>query len=225
MQIAPIQALPSPVPPGRSTLSMALRAVGRGIVFFLAIAVAVASYRYLFDFGPIPPNIANNRYRSLWLATHAAFAATALLVGAAQFSNLLRDRQPAVHRIVGRIYVVSCLVGGSAGLLLALGSSSGLVASLGFGGLALLWLLVNALGWQAARTRRFAAHRRWMIRSWALTLSAVTLRIYLALAEMAELPELSSYQAISFLCWVPNLVAAELLLRHRPLAQPSKPGA
>jgi uncharacterized membrane protein len=215
MQIVPIQAVPTPLPRHWPTLFGKSRAIGRGTVVVLAALVALASYRYLFDFGPIPPNIAANRYRSFWLATHAGFAATALLVGAAQFSNVVRDKKPAIHRVIGRIYVISCLVGGSAGFLLALGSSSGAVASLGFGGLAIAWLLVNVLGWWTAVTRDFAGHRRWMIRSWALTLSGVTLRIYLTLAEVTGLPELPAYQIISFLCWVPNLIAGELLLRHR----------
>ena len=53
-----------------------------------------------------------------------------------------------------------------------------------------------------------------MIRSFSLTLAAVTLRLYLPLADVLALPEVGSYQAISFLCWVPNLLCAERYL-HR----------
>jgi uncharacterized membrane protein len=209
-------ALPALLRNGGQPRSHRSRDIGRGIVFILAILVALISYRYLFELGPIPPNIANNRYRTLWLTTHAGFAATALLMGAVQFNHALRERRPSIHRRVGRVYVVSCLVGAAAGLVLAMGSSAGPVASTGFGGLAIAWMVVNVLGWQSARARHFTAHRRWMIRSWALTLSAVTLRLYLPLSELAGLPELPAYRAISFLCWVPNLIAAELLLHHRP---------
>jgi hypothetical protein len=142
-----------------------------------------------------------------------------------QFSDVLRQRKPSAHRLVGRVYVLSCLVGGAAGFVLALGSSSGPLASFGFGSLAAAWVSVNVLGWRTALMRDFAGHRRWMIRSWALTLSAVTLRLYLPLAELADLPELPAYQAISFLCWVPNLIAAELLLRHRPSPRLVRAGA
>jgi hypothetical protein len=70
------------------------------------------------------------------------------------------------------------------------------------------------MGWRAAMRRRLVEHRRWMIRSWALTLAAVTLRLYmLALPGMSS--PLDAYRAISFLCWVPNLIAAELYLRRR----------
>ncbi len=73
---------------------------------------------------------------------------------------------------------------------------------------------MTLLGWRAVLQGRFAVHRRWMIRSWALTLAAVTLRLYLPLVMVLDLPFLPWYRAISFLAWVPNLVVAELWLRR-----------
>ncbi len=56
-----------------------------------------------------------------------------------------------------------------------------------------------------------------MIRSFALTLAAVTLRLYRPLSSLLPVAYDDAYRAISFLCWVPNLIAAELRLsaRHR----------
>ena len=51
-----------------------------------------------------------------------------------------------------------------------------------------------------------------MIRSWALTLAAITLRIYLPIVGVLGLEFLPWYRAISFLAWVPNLMIAELWL-------------
>jgi uncharacterized membrane protein len=183
--------------------------------FLLAVAIAIVSFRYVFDLPPIPPLIAGNAFRMRWLAIHAGFAATALLIGGVQFSRRLRARRPGLHRMIGKTYVVSCLLGAGAGFVLALGSAAGPIASSGFGLLAVSWIVVNVLGWHTARRSRFDAHRRWMVCSWALTLSAVTLRLYLPLSELAGLPELVSYRAISFLCWVPNLLVAEWYLRAR----------
>ena len=58
-------------------------------------------------------------------------------------------------------------------------------------------------------------HRKWMIRSFALTFAAVTLRIYLAILPMLPVAFIGAYRAISFLCWVPNALVAELWLRQR----------
>ena len=63
--------------------------------------------------------------------------------------------------------------------------------------------------------------RAWMTRSYALTFAAVTLRLYLPVAIIAHWDFDASYRAISFLCWVPNLIVAEAWLRlrtSRPLA-------
>lgn len=187
-------------------------AIGRALVYCLAVAVALFSFRYLLGLPPVPDGIALNRYRAVWLVLHAGAASTALLVGAVQFSAAVRQHRPGVHRWTGRIYVVACLIGAISGLVLAAGTSAGPMAGLGFGGLAVAWIVTNALGWQRARARKIASHRRWMIRSWALTLAAVTLRLYIPLFEMLGVAELPAYRAIAFLCWVPNLAIAEVLL-------------
>lgn len=181
---------------------------------FMSIAMALFSYRYIPAVGPLAPDILANLFARPWLNLHVAGAATALLLGSFQFIPALR--RGGTHRWVGRAYVLSCLVGGIAGLPLALGSTAGPIATAGFGLLAVLWLTVNALGWRAALLRDFVTHRRWMIRSWALTLAAVTLRLYLGGATASGLPMPEAYRAISFLCWVPNLLVAEIYLRLRP---------
>lgn len=49
-------------------------------IALLSGMVAVASYRYIFGLGLIPPNIASNALANPWLIIHATSAATALLL-------------------------------------------------------------------------------------------------------------------------------------------------
>lgn len=181
----------------------------------LCVWLALFSYRYLFGLGGVPPVIAGNALKNPWLLVHVAGAATALLVGPVQFSAGLRTRFRGLHRWLGRTYVVSCLVGGVSGFLLALGASTGPISTMGFGGLAIIWIVTTSLAWRRAMQRSFTEHRAWMIRSFALTLAAVTLRLYLPMASLLSIPFDDAYRAISFLAWVPNLLVAELYLRHR----------
>ena len=51
-----------------------------------------------------------------------------------------------------------------------------------------------------------------MIRSYALTLAAVTLRIYIPIGQLAGFAYEPAYQTIAWLCWVPNLVIAEWVI-------------
>jgi len=189
----------------------------------LCSIVAVVSYRYVIGVGPVPPIIFGNALKSPWLVIHAAGAATALLISPVQLVASVRRRFPSIHRWLGRLYVVGCTVGGIAGIPLALGSSAGWVATTGFGTLDIAWLVTTLSGWRAGRRKQFGDHRRWMVRSFALTYAAVTLRIYLVVLAVLPLSFLmSGYRIISFLCWVPNLLAAELLLRRatRKSAEP-----
>ena len=184
---------------------------------FLCVALALVSFRYLLRFGGTPPVIEGNLFIEPWLMVHVAGAATALFLGPLQFSSRLRNRLPTLHRWIGRTYVVSCLVGGAAGFLLALGASTGPISTIGFGSLAILWIVTTSLAWRRAVQGRFIGHRAWMIRSFALTFAAVTLRLYLPLIFVFQVGFDDAYRAISFLCWVPNLLVAELYLRKAAL--------
>jgi len=179
----------------------------------LCLGVALVSYRYLLGVGPVPPLIQANLFRNPFLVIHIAGAATALLVGALQFLPRLRTRFAPIHRWNGRLYVLGCLTGGVAGFVLAFGASTGPVSTAGFGILAVIWVATTVLAWRAAMRRRFDEHRAWMVRSFALTFAAVTLRLYLPLAGLTSLPFDDAYRAIAFLCWVPNLLIAEIYLR------------
>jgi len=194
-----------------------VRSLGYWAMAVSSVAVAVASYRYLIPGAPggAPPILANRFTHLGALTVHAGFAATALLIGPFQFLTGLRRRRPSLHRRLGAAYVVCCLCAGAAGLLLAAGVTAGRVASAGFALLAASWLVATANAWRLARARDFARHERWMIRSFALTLAAVTLRLYLGLSVALGLDYAVAYPVISFLCWVPNLIAAELFIAGR----------
>ncbi|PVM85177.1 DUF2306 domain-containing protein [Caulobacter radicis] len=193
------------------------------VVGLLCLGIAAYSARYLLSPPQTPAQALGNPRGVPWLFIHIAGSVTALVLGSLQFIPALRRGAASPHRWTGRVYVLGCLVGGVAGLVLAPGSSAGPIATAGFGLLAVIWIAVNVLGWRAAVQGRFVEHRRWMIRSWALTLAAVTLRLYLPLVMVLDLPFLPWYRAISFLAWVPNLIVAELWLRRArgPLGRPA----
>ena len=188
--------------------------IGLWVILVLSLLIGLASYRYLIpgDYGLAPPVLANRFTHMGALTAHAGFAATALILGPFQFMPRLRRARPRLHRWIGRTYASCCLVAGLAGLLLALGATTGPISTAGFGLLAVIWFGATAQAWRLARARRFVEHERWMIRSFALTLAAVTLRLYLPLTLVLPVNGDDAYRAISFLCWVPNLIAAELLL-------------
>lgn len=93
-------------------------------------------------------------------------------------------------------------------------SFGGMATHVGFGVLAVLLLWTTMQAYRSARSRAIAAHRRWMLRSYALIFAAVTLRIELPLLIMAFGDFTPAYQVVSCLSWVPNLVWAEWYVRR-----------
>jgi uncharacterized membrane protein YozB (DUF420 family) len=78
-----------------------------------------------------------------------------------------------------------------------------------------LWLTFATLGFLAIRRGEVTVHRRWMLRTFALTYAAVTLRLWLGVLVPVTGSFHSAYQLVPFLAWVPNLIVVELLLRPR----------
>lgn len=161
--------------------------------------------------------------RPLAFFTHVGLAPVALILMPFQFLPRLRARRPRLHRWIGRSYGTAILFSGLGGLALALGTETGPVAATGFGLLAVRWLATTAVGVWKARARDSAAHRQWMIRSAALTFAAVTLRLELPLLIASGLEFPTAYTTVAWLCWVPNLLAAEWMLRGRPVRATALP--
>ena len=103
-----------------------------------------------------------------------------------QFWQGLRKSRPAIHRLLGRIYAIIILFSALSGFWLALTTEAGIVAIWGFALLAVAWLGTTAIGVGLAMNRDYAGHRRWIIRSVAVTLSAVTLRLYIVATEILD---------------------------------------
>ncbi len=145
--------------------------------------------------------------------THALLSMLVLLAGITQFSGVLFKRHPLVHRWVGRMYCfnIICVVG-PAGFIMALYANGGVNGRWAFSTLAVLWWFTTFMGYLAARKKDFLAHRNWMIYSFALTLSAVTFRMWLKFFYMLDGPPTpgvnSLYAWAAWLGFMPNLLLA-----------------
>jgi uncharacterized membrane protein len=158
---------------------------------------------------------------------HITFSGLALVVGPFQFARAIRRRKIEMHRLIGRVYVIAVAVGSAAAFVMSFVSSVAFDGFFGFGSLAVLWGWTTYRGYRAVRNRDFASHQAWMIRSFALTFAAPTLRIWLLALTTAQLlfghgvsqgqAFHTAYYAVPFLCWIPNIVVAELIIRRRNL--------
>lgn len=143
-------------------------------------------------------------YTSLWV----------LLAGFTQFSATLQSRYPKLHRFIGYIYITDILlITGPAGLLMGFYANGGISSRIAFVLLAVLWMYFTAMALIKARQKNFTAHRQYMIRSFALTLSALTLRAWkYAITNTVELPPMDVYRTVAWLGWGLNLLVAEWMI-------------
>lgn len=191
-------------------------AAWRAAVVLLTVQVAIdATLRYLARTQPAPEPILANAFATPFLVLHVIGAMTALLVGPLQFVGAIRSRWPAFHRMTGRIYILGCAIGAPTGLVLALGTSAGPVAAIGFTIPAILWPAFTWLGLRAAIEGRLVDHREWMLRSYALIASGLTLRLMLPAALMSGYDFYPAYRVISWLTWTTNLALCEYVIRRR----------
>lgn len=184
-----------------------------------ALVIGAVSLRYALPGMPLSLDLPS---LALWprpFVVHAVSASLALVLGPLQFVPAWRARVPALHRWTGRAYVLSIAVAWLSSLPLAWDAMSGWVAALGFFALGAAWIVTTGMGLAFALQRRLAEHRRWMLRSFALTAAAITLRIYLGASMAADIDEELSYPVIAWLCWVPNALVAEWHLRRQGRTQ------
>ena len=188
------------------------------VLALFALENALGALRYLLPHVPFPAEIDNFGQRRLALSLHALGGAIALLAGPLQFVPPFRESNWTRHRLLGWIYCSAALLGWCSSLWIAPHSQTGWVASSGFLTLGAAWIVATALAVRFILRGDAIRHRCWMIRSYALTAAAITLRIYLPLSHALNVPFSIGYPAIAWLCWIPNALAVEVYLRFVPIS-------
>ncbi|MFP3919262.1 DUF2306 domain-containing protein [Lysinibacillus telephonicus] len=159
---------------------------------------------------------------SLWyimLSIHIIFGIAALIIGPFTLFAKFRERNINRHKILGRIYIIGVFFAGISGIYLAIYATGGFIAQLGFGFLSVFWLLTAFQALVNVKNKNIQEHQKWMIRNYSLTFAAVTLRMWLPLFTlMFGFENFNySYAIIAWLCWVPNLIVAQMIIQRNVL--------
>lgn len=159
---------------------------------------------------------------SLWyimLSIHIIFGIAALIIGPFTLFAKFRERNINRHKILGRIYIIGVFFAGISGIYLAIYATGGFIAQLGFGFLSVFWLLTAFQALVNVKNKNIQEHQKWMIRNYSLTFAAVTLRMWLPLFTlMFGFENFNySYVIIAWLCWVPNLIVAQMIIQRNVL--------
>lgn len=184
------------------------------IVLMLRISLPYVYLEHDVAFLRIKQWVIHNPFWRTAFFIHVFSSVFCLIAGFTQFSKKIRTDQPRMHKTFGYIYLIIVLgLSGPSGLLMSFYANGGMSSQIGFGLLSVLWLGTTFLALLRIKKRDFSGHQNFMIRSYALALSAVTLRSWKWLIVLAfRPPPMDTYILVAWLGWIPNLIFAEWLI-------------
>lgn len=196
-------------------------------VVFATVSVAIGLYPVIYftidrQFGLLASKsmeILTNVFWNLGFYTHIIFGGLALLIGWIQFSPGFRNKNPILHKKIGKVYVASVLLSSVAGIGIGFFATGGLWSSLGFICLGVIWFYTTLMGYTTIRNKQVEAHQEFMVYSYAACFAAVTLRIWLPLLIVIYGDFMVAYTIVAWLSWVPNLLVANLIARRMKMVQ------
>lgn len=158
------------------------------------------------------------------IGLHFAAGGIILLLGSIQLVEKVRLRFPAVHRWIGRIYIVASLPAAAGGIafILLKGTIGGTAMDIGFGLYGALMFVAAVQTFRYAVTKRLELHRAWALRLYALAIGSWLYRMdygfWLLLTDgLGHKPYFTGpFDVIMFFFfYIPNLIVAEAFIRAR----------
>ena|GEM_PF-1561425 len=198
-------------------LNIEMTKAGRRAFWILPMIVVVLALRYI-PMGiekAFPGVLYHLPERNYALYAHMTFSAFAMFTMPFQFWTRLRMQKPQVHRVMGRIYALSILIGGSASIPLAMSMQ---ISGLGVAGFFIgniVWITVTAIAIGAAMTGNLIMHRKWIVYSAAMTFAAVMIRVELPLYRELGMKFADAYALVGWTCWTLNLLAVWIYTQRR----------
>lgn len=150
-------------------------------------------------------NIIGNKYWLLFFYVHIFSITICLLAGLTQFSTQFLKENRKLHKIIGRIYVYNILIiNFPACLLLSIFSNGGIIGISGFLIQTFLWVYFTLFAVISIKKGNIEAHQKYMILSYAITVTAITFRI---IKNLFYNEEVFTYQLFyGFNVWISMLL-------------------
>lgn len=192
---------------------------GAAILYFTGVMVTKVLPYLTFErainfLGTKPDAVLDQAHFMVAFYIHITSSLFVIAAGLAQFVPALVRQYPKVHQWIGKIYILGVLVlAAPSGLVLAFYANGGLPAKVGFILQSIVWWGLTLAAWREIRQKRLSAHVDMMIRSFAVTLAAMSLRTesYIMFYWFGTKP-IETYLTVTWLSWVGNLCMAELLI-------------
>ena len=153
-------------------------------------------------------------YYKVAFFTHVYTSIFLMLLGFLQFSKTIKRKYFMIHRWSGRLYAVIILfLSGPSGLVMSYHANGGTFSKIAFVILSVLWMSFTFLSVYCILKKDVKNHQKFAIRSFALTVSAISLRLfkYIIVFLFQPLP-MDVYRIVAWLGWTFNLLIAEIII-------------
>lgn len=194
-----------------------------GFVYFFWLMFSIT-----LEYIPVNPNISflmikqtEVQQRPEYLYFFYAHVYTSIFVLLSGFLAIIRKEfgLKNFHTNMGKVYILLILLlAAPSGLYMGFFANGGTLSKISFVILGFLWWFSTFKAYQLARQKRFKEHKQWMWRSFALTLSAITLRMWKVIIVYLFHPNpMDVYQIIAWLGWIPNILIIEYLITKKQI--------
>jgi len=199
-------------------------------MILFVITASYLSFKSDVNFLLVKQDIVND---SIWRPTfyiHVISGMLVILVGPFQFLKSFRNKYLNWHKLGGKIYAYSILLlAGPTGLIMAFYAEGGLWSTVAFSIMSILWFVTTLMAVIKIKQRKIEEHKMWMMRSYALSFAAVTLRLLVPLFSLFILDNEDLITvSTAWLSWMLNLLVAEGMIfaiqqKHKRAAYAQNP--
>jgi len=190
--------------------------IASGYFCYLMILITIQYIPYSTEsaFLALKTNEVKLLYYRLAFHIHVYTSIFVLIIGFIQFSPYLRHKYPTIHRQLGKAYAgLILLLATPSGLIMGIHGNGGLGAQISFCIQAVLWFIFTYYAILAIKKGKVNVHRNYMMLSFALTLSAISLRLFKwIIVSSLQLRPMDTYQIVVWAGWMFNIAVALVII-------------
>ena len=154
----------------------------------------------------------NNFYNTCFYI-HIAAGSLCIFTALIQFSRYILKKTKAIHRFSGKIYVfVVLFIGAPTGLYMSFFAKGSFWERALFMFMAGFWFITTLYGLTTIHKKNVIAHKVWMIRSYAMAMTAVTFRVYHIVFYLLDWGHLENYELSLWISVIGNMLFAEWII-------------
>ncbi|MCH2235380.1 MAG: DUF2306 domain-containing protein [Crocinitomicaceae bacterium] len=189
-----------------------------GLAFFTYL-MALITLQYIplnfeVSFLVLKDELVNKLHYQIAFFAHVYTSILVLILGIPQFSLWLRNKFKLLHRNIGKAYIFLILfISAPSGLIMAFYANGDGFTKTSFILQSILWFVFTWIAFKSALKKSWISHENFILRSYALTLSAISLRLFKwIIVSVWELPPMDTYKIVAWAGWLVNLLIVEFYI-------------